>query len=189
MTDRERGGGSVRPPVALAFATVSFVALLIFGLGMTTLLLEEDIVATPGFGQMPGVIATVCAVGAFALGLWIAIRPPRARTRGTDATTTPVPQAAQAPTGEGTRAARPSFWNALWIVAATLLAYLVGLWWGAVLTGADLGVASGVAGRIGSSWFALVIAGAALVAAWGGIALVRTRAGRPRWPWEKDDDE
>ncbi len=60
---------------------------------------------------------------------------------------------------------------------------------GAVATGADLAVASSVAGRIATTWFGVVVAAAALIAAWGGIALVRTRAQRPRWPWEDEFDE
>ena len=56
-------------------------------------------------------------------------------------------------------------------------------------TGADLAVAAAVAGRIATTWFGVVVAAAALIAAWGGIALVRTRAQRPRWPWEDEFDE
>ena len=83
----------------------------------------------------------------------------------------------------------PSFWGAAWTTAATFIAYLLGLWLGAVTTGADLAVATAVAGRIATTWFGVVVAGAALIASWGGIALVRTRAQRPRWPWEDEFDE
>jgi hypothetical protein len=153
-------GGHVRPITALAFATASFVALLIFGLGMTSLLLGEDVIEVSGLGQLPGIIATVFATAAFAGGLWAAVRM-----------------------------RHPSFWGAAWTTAATFLAYLVGVWFGAEATGADLAVAAAVAGRIATTWFGAVIAGAALVAAWGGIALVRTGASRPRWPWEDEFDE
>ena len=147
-------------------ATATFVALLIFGLGMLSLLLNEDVIATPGLGQVPGILATALATAAFAVGLWAALR----RGRSDDA-----PQ--------------PSFWGAAWTTAATFLAYLVGIWFGAVATGADLAVATAIAGRIATTWFGVVVAGAALVSAWGGIALVRTRAQRPRWPWEDEFDE
>ncbi|HKP09048.1 MAG TPA: hypothetical protein VJU58_17500, partial [Microbacterium sp.] len=83
----------------------------------------------------------------------------------------------------------PSYWGAAWTTAATFLAYLGGVWFGAVFTGADLGVATAVVGRLATTWFGLVVAAAAFVAAWSGIALVRTHARRPRWPWEDEFDE
>jgi hypothetical protein len=156
----QSGGGPVRPVTALGFATAAFVALLIFGLGMTSLFLGEDVVATPGLGQIPGVVATTLAAGVFAAGLWAAIRRPPA-----------------------------SYWGSAWTTAATFLAYVGGLWFSAVATGADLAVAAAVAGRIATTWFGLIVAIAAFVSSWGGIALVRTRASRPRWPWEDEFDE
>ena len=45
------------------------------------------------------------------------------------------------------------------------------------------------AGDVLTSWFGIVILGAGAVSGWGGIALARTRAHRPRWPWEDPDDE
>lgn len=153
-------GGPVRPITALVFATAAFVALLIFGLGMTSLATGEDVIATPGLGQIPGIIATTLATLAFAAGLWAAVRRSPA-----------------------------SYWGSAWTTAATFLAYVGGLWFAAVATGADLAVAAAIAGRIATSWFGLVIAAAAFVCSWGGIALVRTRASRPRWPWEDEFDE
>lgn len=154
-TDR----GPVSAPVAFAFATVGYLALVIFGLGMLSLALDESIIDVPGLGQLPGVAATTLSVLVFGGTLWSAVR----RTQ-------------------------PSFWNAAWIAAASFLAYLVGLWIMAVATGTAVGVATGVAARIATTGFGLVIVGAALVASWAGIALVRTRARRPRWPWEDDED-
>ena len=170
MSERQNpGGGTVRPLTALAFATMTFVALLIFGLGMLSLALGEDVISTPGLGQAPGIAATVFATAAFAGALWAAVRTRRS-----------VDDASPR---------RPSFWGAAWTTAAVFLAYLVGIFLGAVSTGADPAVAVSVAGRIATSWFGAVVAGAALISAWGGIALVRTRAGRPRWPWEDEFDE
>lgn len=156
----ESGGGSVRPATAVVFATAAFVALLIFGLGMTSLAWGQDVIATRGLGQVPGIVATVAGTAAFAAGLWVTVR------------SEPV-----------------TYWGSAWTTAATFLAYLGGLWFGALVTGAGLGVAAAIAGRIATTWFGLVIAVAAFVCAWGGIALVRTRAGRPRWPWEDEFDE
>ena len=155
--------GSVRPPVALAFASMAFAALVIFGLGMTSLATGEAVIATPGLGQVPGIAGVVCALLAFAGGLWAAIG--RAEER------------------------HPSFWGAAWTTAASFLTYIGGVWLGALFTGADLGVATGVAGRLATSWFGLAVAASAFVCAWSGIALVRTRARRPRWPWEDEYDE
>ncbi|WP_374976984.1 hypothetical protein ACEYYH_03915 [Microbacterium trichothecenolyticum] len=155
--------GPVRPPVALAFATMGFVALLIFGLGMTSLVTGAAVIATPGLGQAPGITGVVCATLAFAGGLWAAIA--RAGTR------------------------HPSYWGAAWTTAATFLAYLGGVWFGAVFTGADLGAATAVVGRLATTWFGVAVAAAAFVSSWSGIALVRTRARRPRWPWEDEFDE
>lgn len=158
--DERGGGGPVRPVTALVFATAAFVALLIFGLGMTSLILGEDVVATPGLGQVPGIVATVLATAGFAGGLWAAVR--------------------RAPA---------SYWGSAWTAVAAYLAFVGGLWLGAVGTGADLAVAAAIAGRVATTWFGVVVAAAAFIAAWGGVALVRTRAGRPRWPWEDEFDE
>jgi hypothetical protein len=166
-------GGTVRPLTALAFATITFVALLIFGLGMTSLLLGEDVIAASGLGQAPGIVAVILATVAFVAGLWLAIRPVRSST----------------PEGDQTPRPAPSYWGAAWTTAGCFLGYLAGILIGAAITGGDLAAAAAAAGRIATTWFGAVIAGAALVCAWGGIALVRTRARRPRWPWEDEFDE
>jgi hypothetical protein len=152
--------GSVRPGVALALATVSFVALLIVGLGMLSLGMDEDVIATRGLGLAPGVAATTLATLAFAAGLWA-----------------------------GVRMTRPSYGAAGWCAVASFLGYLAGVWFGALLGGAGLATAVGAAGGVATSWFGVVVAVVGLVCGWGGIALVRTRARRPRWPWEDDADE
>jgi hypothetical protein len=158
----ERGStaGPVRPVVALVLATVGFVALLIFGFGMVSLFLNADVIEAPGLGQIPGVVGTTASVLAFAAVLGAAVFRPA-----------------------------PTYWTALWAALAGVIGYLVGLWIAAVLMGVDAAVATAVAGRIATTWFGAVIAFAGAVAAWGGIALVRTRAERPRWPWEDEFDE
>jgi len=156
----QSSGGPVRPIVALALATVSFIALVIFGLGMVSLAVGADIVEARGLGQIPGIVATALATAAFALSLWLTLRRQH-----------------------------PSFWGALWAALACYVVYVVSMWIGVLSTGADLTVATGVAGRIATTWFGIVVAASGAVAAWGGIALVRTRAQRPRWPWEDEFDE
>lgn len=150
----------VRPLVALAFATVAFIALLIFGLGMLSLFLDEDVIAVPGLGQVPGIAGTVLATALFAAALWTTVRRPH-----------------------------PSFVGALWCTIGAFLGYVVGVFFGAVFTGADLAAAAAAFGGVAASWFGVIVAAAGLVAGWGGIALVRTRASRPRWPWEDEFDE
>ena len=78
----DSSGGPVRPLVALGLATVTFIALLIFGLGMVSLILNADIVEAPGLGQLPGVFATTLTTGVFALVLWFVVRLPQPRYRG-----------------------------------------------------------------------------------------------------------
>ncbi len=148
----------VSPPVAVAFAAVGFFALLIAGFGMLSLLSGAEVIAVPGLGPLPGAIATVAATVVFAVTTWIAVRR-----------------------------RHPSYGAVVVIVIATFLAYLAGLAVGAVFAATDAARTAAAIGAFATSWFALVLAAAALVAGWAGIALVRTRAGRPRWPWEQDD--
>jgi len=157
-------GGPVRPVVALALASISFVALLIFGLGMLSLALNADVIAFPGLGPIPGFGGVVVALAAFAAVLWRSLRRARA-------------------------AHSPSYIGAAWTALACAAAYVVGVWIAVLFAAGDLAVATAVAGRLVTSWFAAVVLVAGAVAAWGGIALVRTRARRPRWPWEDEFDE
>jgi len=78
---------------------------------------------------------------------------------------------------------------AAWVMIATIAAYLLGVVVGGVLGGADAAAALGVAGEFALSWYALVLGATAAAAAWAGIALHRTRARRPEWPWERDEDD
>jgi succinate dehydrogenase hydrophobic anchor subunit len=166
----------VRPPIALAFALLGFFALMIFGLGMTSLATGTDVISTPGFGQFPGIFGPIFAAVAFAGVLWAFLRTPRpASSPGND-------RASQGASGRG---GHPSFWGALIVAIAAFLAYLVGVGLVAMIVGADPAAAVGTVGSLATSWYGLVVFGAALIAAWAGIALVRTHADRPRWPWER----
>jgi len=156
----DSSGGPVRPLVALALATVTFIALLYGALGMTSRVLSADIVEEPGLGQIPGVFATALTTGGFALALWLGLRGPR-----------------------------PSYATALWTAATCYLVYVAGLWIGVLVASGEFAVATEVAGRIATTWFGLVVALAGGLAAAGGIVLVRTRSERPRWPWEDEFDE
>lgn len=150
----------MRPLVALGLATVTFIALLICGLGIASLILNADIVAERGLGQLPGVFATAATVAAFAVSLGLTLRAPQPRYRG-----------------------------ALWAAIACVAAYVIAIWIGALVASSEPATATAVAGRIATSWFGLVVAATAALAAAGGIALTRTRSSRPRWPWEDEFDE
>lgn len=153
-------GGPVRRSIAVAFASVGFVALAICGLGVTSLVLDEDVISTPGGGQVPGIVGMIVALAVFAGSLAVALRAPH-----------------------------PSFWNAPVVALAVFLLYGGGVAIGAAIAGVDPAAAVAAAGRTLVSWFGVIVAAAAVIAAWAGIALVRTRARRPRWGWEGDEDE
>ncbi|MBN9224510.1 MAG: hypothetical protein ABS63_11245 [Microbacterium sp. SCN 70-27] len=146
------------PRIAVAFASAGFVALVIAGFGMLSLLTDTEVLPVTGLGQAPGIVGVVLATLAF-VGVTA-----RAATRGHPRYTAVVPT-----------------------VAATFLAYLAGVVLGAVFSGGDPARAISAAGAFATSWFAVVLASAALICGWAAIALVRTRASRPRWPWENDE--
>lgn len=156
--DAGAGGGPVAPALALVFAVVGFVALAIAGLGLTSLILDADVIQTPGLGQIPGVIGMLLATGGFAAALWFGLRAPH-----------------------------PTFWTALGTALCAYLGEVVGVAVGALISGRDPAAGFAAAGGVAIGWPGVVLALAGLVAGWGGIALVRTRAGRPRWPWERDE--
>jgi small-conductance mechanosensitive channel len=132
----------------------------VFGLGAVSVATDADIIAVPGLGAAPGVIGMLAAVLGFALTLWSAIRR-----------------------------AHPSFIATLSIALVTGLAHLAGVW-GAVLVGSgNIVIATAVAGDLVRGGASAVLLLAAAIGAWGGIALRRTRAAQPRWPWEGDEDE
>ncbi|WP_460796758.1 hypothetical protein [Microbacterium sp. GXF0217] len=120
---------------------------------------DADIIAVPDLGQGPGVIGMVCAVAAFAGVQWAALR-----------------------------IAKPLY-RSVWVTAlATALVHLLAVAVSALVATGDPVSALAVAGDLVTRGAGLVILLAAAVAAWGGVALRRTRAQHPRWPWERDDE-
>jgi hypothetical protein len=150
----------VRPAVALAFCLIGFVALVIAGLGLTSLATDSDVIDVPGFGQVAGAVGVLAAAIAFAGTVWAAVRRPR-----------------------------PSFTTLVGIVVGTWLAYVLVSGVAAGASAGDMGIGMAVSASLAVRWPGLVVAAAALVAGWSAVALVRTRASRPRWPWERDEDE
>lgn len=156
---RPQEGGRVRPVVALVFATVLFLALIIGGVGILSLYRDEEPISAPGFGILPGALGVIVSAGAFAAVIWAVLRRPH-----------------------------PSFWGALWTAAASFLAYLAAIVVFGAASSDDPLLAVAVAGRLVTQGFAIVVAASALVCGWGAIALVRSHGGRPRWPWEDEND-
>lgn len=164
MTGASGGQGSgsagpVSPVVAWAFATVLFVAFLVGGLGVLSLVTDRDVVSTPGVGNVPGTLGAVLASVAFAAVLWMLLRTPR-----------------------------PSLWGGVGTAVTTFFVYLVVVWIGVWVHTGDIVLAASVAGSLVTGGFAPVVAGSGLVAGWGGILLMRANGGRPRWPWEGRDE-
>lgn len=163
MTDAPGGpdrttGGPVRPLLAWAFATVLFVALMVGGLGVVSLVTGRDVIDVPDFGDLVGTVAAILAAAAFAAVLGMLLRRPN-----------------------------PSLWGGIGTAVAAFLVYLVVVWIGGAVHTQDVVLAASVAGHLVTGGFAIVVAGAGLLAGWGGILLVRASGGRPRWPWEDKD--
>ncbi|WP_318244854.1 hypothetical protein [Microbacterium pullorum] len=150
----------MRPPAALAFALIGYLALAICGLGVTSLVTGREVIDAPGAGQVPGIVGMATSVALVGLVLWIVLR-----------------------------AGRPSYLAAIVVAIMAFLGYIVGLCIGAVFAGTDVALLGAAIDSFVLSWFAVVLAVSGAVAGWVAVALVRTRSTRPRWPWESDEDE
>ncbi|MDF2991288.1 MAG: uncharacterized protein K0S37_1802 [Microbacterium sp.] len=159
MTDEPRPAG-VTPPVAVVFASVTFVALAIGGLGVASLLLDRDVIPVRGLGPIPGVLGIVVALALFAgILLW------------------------------GLRADPPGYLTAVPCALGAFVGELAGIVLGGLVSGADPTRAISAAGTVALGWPGAVLAVAALLAAAFGVFLVRARTVRPRWTWEREDED
>ncbi|MCK2037739.1 hypothetical protein KZC51_16545 [Microbacterium sp. SSW1-49] len=141
-------------------ATIGFFALAVFGLGAVSAATDTDIISVPGLGQGPGVTGMLIALLVFALMLGLTLRR-----------------------------RSPSSAASLAISLATALGHLVGVWIAVLIGTGGLITATAVAGDLVRGGPSVVLIIAAAIAAWSGIALRRTRSARPRWPWERDEEE
>ncbi|WP_341973748.1 hypothetical protein [Microbacterium sp. LWO13-1.2] len=139
---------------------MSFFALTVFGLGAMSVATDTDIIAVPGLGQSPGIVGMLAALVVFAMTLRTALRRQH-----------------------------PTFLAAPVTALTTALVHLMAVWFATLVSSGDLVIATVVAGGLVQGGPSLVLLLAAAIAAWGGIALRRTRAEHPRWPWERDEDE
>ncbi|MBZ4487611.1 hypothetical protein LQ938_02165 [Microbacterium sp. cx-55] len=147
-------------PLALVLTGVGFLALVIAGLGIGSLNADADVIAVPGLGPLPGPLAVVGSGVAYALVAWQAVR-----------------------------LARPRFTAVIGVTIASYLAYGIVGGVAALFATGSLGATTTVAIELLLRWPGLVVAASAAIASWCAIALVRTRATQPRWPWERDDEE
>lgn len=150
------------------FATGLFLALVIAVFGVVALLADIEVIGNPHAGELAGPVATAAAT-AMVLGclLAIALRVPEDRQRIAPLTALAI--------GVGAYLA--------WALFAAI-AYFLGrgdpvgalIFFGGLVTG-PFAPAAGIIAAVIALLFMLVLA-----------SRVADR-GRPRWPWEEDDDE
>lgn len=141
-------------------STVGFFALALFGLGALSFITDADIISAPGLGQAPGVAGMIVAVAVFASILWLAVK-----------------------------ITRPQFRSVWTIAIVTALAHLLVVGVGVLFASGDFVTALAVMGELITGGASVVLLVAAAIAGWAGVALRRTRAQRPRWPWESRDSD
>lgn len=135
------------------------MALVVCGLGIGSLVSDTSVIDTPGLGPIPGVVGVGAATAALAAITLASVRSPH-----------------------------PSYVTAVWTALGAYLAYVVGTGVAVLVVSGELAQAVAVPGRLAIGWQGVVVALAAAVAGWSAVALRRTRAARPHWPWEDDED-
>ncbi len=162
MSDRDPRGehpSGVSPPLALVIAIVSFTALTILGLGMLSYFADIDIISVEGIGLWPGILGMAAAVAVLTGILW--------------------PQL---------RRSHPDYGPATIAAVLTTLAHLASVWIFAAVGGAGIVHASAAVSQLVTRGSSVVVLLAAVVAGWTAVALRRTRARPPHWPWEGEQD-
>jgi hypothetical protein len=154
--------------IMAVFASVLYVALVVAGFGILSLWLDEDVISDPDAGPIAGPIMSAFAVAVvFAYLLTLALRVPKERQR-----VAPL--------------------SALLVGFA---AYAVFAIVGGVALGLGDAEAFGFVIALGSqllSPFALAAGVLAFIVVLLDMIVIASQIGdrgRPRWPWEKRDDE
>ncbi len=148
-----------RRAAATAAGAVLFAAVLIAAFGIVSLLLDEDVIVTPGLGQAPGIIAVGASLAAVAATIWARMLSPGI------------------------------WGTLLWSGLAGFLGYLAGLGAASVFASGDVARALSAVGRAATTWPGLVVIAAAILAAAMALAVVCGADENARWPWEREDDE
>ena len=138
--------------------TIGFFAIAVFGLGVLSIVTDADIISVPDTGQAPGIVGMIVAVAVFAGILYLAVR-----------------------------ITHPKFRSVWAISIATAFAHMLAAAIGALIATGDFVNALAVMGELVTGGASVVILATSAIAGWAGVALRRTRAKRPRWPWERDD--
>lgn len=146
-------------PMLVSFASIGYLALLVAGLGIASAIVDDDIISTPGTSLIAAYAAAGVAIAAFALLL----------------------------AGPVSRA-KPGYWSAVSTAIGSAGVYVIALAVAVFVSSADLSLVGSVLREVLVGWVVPVVLGSAFVAAWAGIALRRTNASQPRWPWEDEDE-
>lgn len=149
--------------VVAAFAAALDLAAVVCAWGFVSLLTDAEVIAAPDAGRLVGPAAVGASVGAVLLTL--------ARTL-------------QRPERLWPSVLFPAIWS--WVALVLVAAVGYALATGTALAALTFGVGLGI------GWFGLLVP--ALAAVIGSLAalVARGRSGgmeRPRWPWERDDEE
>jgi hypothetical protein len=142
----------------VGFASIGYLALLVAGLGTASAIADDDIISTPGVSLVAAYAAAGVAIVAFALLL----AGPVSRER-------------------------PGYWAAASTAVGSAGLYTIALAIAVFVSSGDLSTTGSVLREVLVGWVVPVVLGSALVAAWAAIALRRTSARQPRWPWEDDE--
>ena len=149
--------------VVAAFSAAAYLALVVCAYGFVSLLTDAEVIASPDAGLLVGPAIVAAAVVALLLHLGRALRRPQ-------------------------HMAGPVLLAALWTWIAAVVVAMIAY---SLATGTALASLLFALG-FGVGWFGLLIpAVAALVASFAVLVSRGEQGGaeRPRWPWERDDDE
>ncbi len=149
--------------VVAAFAAALYLALIVAAYGFVSLLTDIEVIASPDAGRLVGPAIIAASVAALLLYLARALRRP-AHLLGT--------------------VLLSALWTWLAAVAVAVVGFAVAT--GTLLESLMFGLGFGV------GWFGLLIPALAALVASLAVLVARGQAGgleRPRWPWERDDEE